>query len=289
MHDKHINRIFYCSALNSIINRLDQCEEKDLLQAHYSDIHQELLAKTDYIKQQRQKIKSFEREIIDIQGEFELDRADYLETIRRVQKDNNFFKQFYEKVTPILRRDGRMWNIDNIKSESTWNDDSKKWKIPDDMILHFKLPPAHSPIPSSRESLTSNGRESTSLTAPARLENPIDTPDFESRDDTTESDLDMALNYFRPKRAAELIHQSRSWKDMGQRNTGKNPFNISLSVEDNDPHIMNKTWYGGGSKNYYKSDNSYYKKAPNNPWNLNLSSKSYFMIKYGLHMILLLK
>lgn len=245
------------SALGNLLSRIEQTEERDLLQAHYTDIHQEIIAKTELLKQQRQKIRSLDREIVDLQGEFQLDRADYLETVRRLEKRNKFYEQFFEKISPILKRDGRVWNIDYIKSESAWNDDLKKWKIPDSLIMHVKLPPAtsHSPrAPSSSDSLKS--RENNALTAPARLECLNDS--YESDDSTDkQKDIDLALTYFRPKRIEKLIHQSRTWKDLSQQN---------LTVPKNayeDAHIMNKTWYAGG--NFYKQSS--------HPWNFNLNGK----------------
>lgn len=253
-----MNNCLFNSALGNLLNRIEQTEDRDLLQAHYTDIHQEILAKTELLKQQRQKIRSFEREIVDLQGEFQLDRADYLETVRRLEKRNKFYEQFLEKISPILKRDGRVWNIDYIKSESLWNDDLKKWKIPDSLIMHVKLPPAttHSPrAPSSTDS-TNSRENNTSLTAPARLECLNDS--FESDDGSEkEKDIDLALTYFRPKRVEKLIHQSRTWKDLSQQHLSqtKNAFDSA--------QIMNNTWYAGGN----------FLKKSNNPWNFNLNGK----------------
>lgn len=250
-------KYFFRSALGSLLGRLEQTEDRDLLQAHYTDIHHEIIAKTELLKQQRQKIRSLEREIVDLQGEFQLDRTDYLESVRRLEKRNKFYEQFFEKISPILKRDGRVWNIDYIKNESTWVDDLKKWKIPESLIMHVKLPPAtsHSPrAPSSTESLKSRDNN-TSLTAPARLECLTDS--FES-DDSSEKqkDIDLALTYFRPKRIEKLIHQSRTWKDLSQQ---------SLNVPKNNyDEIMNKTWYAGGN---------FFKKSNQHPWNMNLNGE----------------
>jgi hypothetical protein len=231
-----------------------------LLQTHYSDIHQEIVAKTELLKQQRQKIRSLEREIVDIQGEFQLDRADYLDTIRRMEKRNRFYEQFFEKISPILKRDGRVWNIDYIKSESAWNDDLKKWKIPDTLIMHVKLPPATPTKPNSTES-TKHSRENTSSnTAPARLECLNDS--YESSEEggvekEKQKDVDIALAYFRPKRIEKLIHDSRAWKSELTQKT------LSLPKHAFEDNCMNKTWFAGG--NFFKT--------PNNPWNLNLNGE----------------
>lgn len=44
------------SALANALNRLDQSEDRDILQGHYSSIQQELQVKTDALKSQRQKV-----------------------------------------------------------------------------------------------------------------------------------------------------------------------------------------------------------------------------------------
>lgn len=128
--------------LNELLKRIEQTEDRDLLKSHYTDIQQELIDKTENFKRQKQKIRSLEREITDLQSEFQLDRSDYLETIRRLEKNIKFYQQLIDKSLPILRKDGRFWDVDVIKSQSIWNDDLQKWKFPDDTLTKIKLPPA---------------------------------------------------------------------------------------------------------------------------------------------------
>lgn len=45
-----------------------------------------------------------EREIEDLQGEFELDRLDYLETIRKQDQQLKLYSQILEKIQPIIRK-----------------------------------------------------------------------------------------------------------------------------------------------------------------------------------------
>lgn len=85
---------------------------------------------------------ALEREVNDLQSEFQLDRADYLETIRRLEKNCQFYKQFVDLALPYLRKSGRYWDPEAIKCESTWNDDLNKWKLPEDSMIRLKLPPA---------------------------------------------------------------------------------------------------------------------------------------------------
>lgn len=151
-----------------------------------------------------------------------------------------------------------MWNIDYIKSESTWVDDLKKWKIPDSLIMHVKLPPATTLSPQAPSS-TESGKSrdtNTSLTAPARLE--CLNGSFESDDGSEkQKDVDLALTYFRPKRIEKLINQNRTWKELSQQglNLSKNPHE--------DSHIMNNTWYAGGN----------FLKKTQQPWNISLNGE----------------
>lgn len=78
----------------------------------------------------------------DLQSEFQLDRSDYLETIRRLEKNTQFYKQFVELALPYLRKSGRYWDPEAIKHESIWNDDLNKWKLPENSMIRLKLPPA---------------------------------------------------------------------------------------------------------------------------------------------------
>lgn len=46
-----------------------------------------------------------DREISDLQSEFENERTDYLETIRRQQRQIQLFNQILEKISPTLRKE----------------------------------------------------------------------------------------------------------------------------------------------------------------------------------------
>lgn len=150
------------SALAEALGRIEQSDDRDLLKDHYSDIHQELMAKTEAYRAQKKKVHSLECEISDLQSEFQLDRADYLETIRKLERNLKFHEQMLEKALPLIRKEGKFWDVEEIKRHSEWNDDLKKWKLPDDPFSKLCL------LPEIEEKRV--GRENTSLTAPGRLE-----------------------------------------------------------------------------------------------------------------------
>uniref|UniRef100_A0A182RJ75 Kinesin-like protein n=1 Tax=Anopheles funestus TaxID=62324 RepID=A0A182RJ75_ANOFN len=232
------------NALAQALGRIEQTADRDLLQGHYSDIQQELKVRYEQIRALRKRTKFFEQEVSDIQGEFQRERDDYLATIRLLEKKVLFYETVFQKAMPVLRKDGRYWNLECLEKESEWNDDLRKWRLPDDTLLRLRLPPAEtSPPPPPPPEDTSpgklNGRESqTSLTAPGRLERSTTMilaklPEFQRDPKTMALDEqnqrkgdflskstnsnpfpkieDVAMTYFRPRRAAELVYKS-GWR-----------------------------------------------------------------------------
>ncbi|XP_050100574.1 osmotic avoidance abnormal protein 3 [Anopheles aquasalis] len=231
------------NALAQALGKIEQTEDRDLLQGHYTDTQQELKKRYDQIRALRKRTKALEQEVSDIEGEFQRERDDYLATIRLLEKKILFYEAVFHKAMPVLRKDGRYWNLESLEKESEWSDDLRKWRLPDDALLRLRLPPAESPPPEEAPPGKGSGRESqTSLTAPGRLERsstmilaklpqfdrgthtlprPEDQPlpvpprkEFLSK--STNSNPfpkieDVALAYFRPRRAAELVYKS-GWR-----------------------------------------------------------------------------
>ena len=108
------------------------------------------------------KVKTLNSEISDLQTEFENDRSDYLDTIRKQDQQLILLQQILDKVQPTLRKEcnyryilieGRYLcmmyaccffcsNFEKIKNDAIWNDEQQRWKIPDLITERTKLPPA---------------------------------------------------------------------------------------------------------------------------------------------------
>lgn len=57
-------------------------------------------------------------ELSDIQSEFEQDRSDYLDTIRRQQRQIDLLQAIIDRIQPCIRRDSNYHNVDKIKKLS---------------------------------------------------------------------------------------------------------------------------------------------------------------------------
>ncbi|VDD93142.1 unnamed protein product [Enterobius vermicularis] len=131
-------KVFISAALN--------VHADDPLLHVYSSTQEKLEAVTALYKKQRSKVKSLEAEIDDLQREFELDRVDYLETIRKEEQQIKLLQQILDKIQTISRKDTNYANLDRIKRSASWNEDQGKWIIPEIVFLKTTLPRVSSGI-----------------------------------------------------------------------------------------------------------------------------------------------
>ena len=115
-------------------------EDGGIMVKVYDNLQDEIKAKNNVINQMEGKLKSAQSEIDDLQTEFERDREDYLETIRKQEQMIKLQQQILDKIQPCIRRDCNYYNIDKIRSESSWDEDAGKWNIPELVITKTTLP-----------------------------------------------------------------------------------------------------------------------------------------------------
>lgn len=184
------------NAISEALAKLDN--EDQLLVKAYGDITEDLRVRTLLLKRAKKKIQSLEQEINDLQSEFEADRTDYLETIRKQDQQIKLLSQIMDKIQPCLRKDCNYTNIDRVKSESVWDEDLQKWKLPDLVVTRTKLPPAQGGSQQDNEDHETNGIE---------VLDGSDLPEdklFQKLEKGTNESL--VANYFKPKRREQLLN-----------------------------------------------------------------------------------
>ncbi|XP_066144490.1 osmotic avoidance abnormal protein 3-like isoform X5 [Euwallacea fornicatus] len=130
------------SLIAHLLAKIDMDEDRQLLQNQYKDISHELNLKSEILRKYRYKVKMLEREINDIQSEFQQEREDYLETIRKQNRKLKLLSQINEKIATTLKKDCNYCDLDSVKDQAVWLEDSQKYKLPDLVIPRTKLPPA---------------------------------------------------------------------------------------------------------------------------------------------------
>ncbi|ERE82251.1 kinesin-like protein KIF17 [Cricetulus griseus] len=163
----------------------------------YDSIQEEVRAKSKLLEKMQRKLRAAEVEIKDLQSEFQLEKIDYLATIRRQERDSMLFQQLLEQVQPLIRRDCNYSNLEKIRRESSWDEENGFWKIPDPIIIKTSLPVAVSTGPQNK---------------PVRKTSAVDNGEpFMQEEDRyklmlSRSDSEnIASNYFRSKRASQIL------------------------------------------------------------------------------------
>ncbi|XP_025017743.1 osmotic avoidance abnormal protein 3-like isoform X1 [Tetranychus urticae] len=217
------------AAVSEALKKLD--DDDQLLLKAYGDITEELRARTALLKRAKRKISTLESEVKDLQSEFETERTDYLETIRRQDQQIKLLAQILDKIQPCVRKDCNYANIDKVKSESIWDEDLQKWRLPELLVTRTKLPPPPGSTPLIGSSfgqvgrIQPGGREKSLFSrsiSPGRSfssNNVDDMIDEEDKESLSEFRLlqkfekgaeeNIAANYFKPKRREELLNNVR--------------------------------------------------------------------------------
>ena len=86
--------------------------------------------------------QALQQEINDLKEEFESDRFDYLETIRKQEQQIKWYTAVIDRIHPCLRRDCNYVDLDRVKMQSTWDEEKEQWTLPKMTIDKTKLPPA---------------------------------------------------------------------------------------------------------------------------------------------------
>ncbi|KAM9408156.1 LOW QUALITY PROTEIN: kinesin-like protein KIF17 [Pholidichthys leucotaenia] len=115
-------------------------ESENVLLNVYNSIQEEVHAKNQMLVKVHGKLKAAKLEIRDLQAEFEVERTDYLAAIRRLEKEGQLLHSLLERMVPLVRRDCNYSNLDRLKKEAMWDEDSCTWRLPDVVVQKITLP-----------------------------------------------------------------------------------------------------------------------------------------------------
>ncbi|KAG7478455.1 hypothetical protein MATL_G00080820 [Megalops atlanticus] len=179
----------------------DSSEESDTVLLHvYDSIQEEVHAKSRLLESTQAKLKAARLEIRDLQAEFALERDDYLVTIRRLEREGQLLQGLLERVVPLIRRDCNYSNMDRVRREAVWDEDSATWRLPEVVVQKTALPAAVPPSSSSNQSRVAAHRSSVA-----------DGGDLSTEEDRYKEMLNrsdsehIASNYFKSRRANQLL------------------------------------------------------------------------------------
>nr|CAD2126001.1 unnamed protein product [Meloidogyne enterolobii] len=168
-------------------------DKEDPLLHVYQNTQEKLDALVKEYNKERLKVQSMEKELEDLSNEFELDRLDYLETIRRQDQQLKLFQQILEN-TAAIRKESNYANLERVKREAIWDEEGERWTLPELSIRQQALPNSVSPAISSEL----NGSGSDSI-ASKYSGSPIEDSESKLKKRLDESmDNDFVQKFFKP-------------------------------------------------------------------------------------------
>ncbi|VDP70621.1 unnamed protein product [Echinostoma caproni] len=117
-------------------------EDEGIMVGIYENIQDELRIKNKLLQREKQKNLAMKSELSDIQSEFEQDRSDYLDTIRRLQRQMDLLQAIIDRIQPCIRRDSNYHNVDKIKKLAKYDEERNEWILPQMTIERTQLPVA---------------------------------------------------------------------------------------------------------------------------------------------------
>ncbi|KAM6371409.1 kinesin-like protein KIF17 [Pluvialis apricaria] len=201
LREKHKRRKKYADERRmQLVAALQQSNEDSsdwVLLNVYDSIQEEVRAKSKLLEKMQEKLRAAETEIKDLQSEFELEKIDYLSTIRRLERDLMLFQQLLDQVQSLVRRDCNYSNLEKIKRESVWDEETGCWKIPEPVIQKTRLPAAVPALPQPHPARSSPAAERGHHTPEEdRYKLLLNRSDSET----------AATNYFGRRRASRILH-----------------------------------------------------------------------------------
>ncbi|KAE8594840.1 hypothetical protein XENTR_v10019817 [Xenopus tropicalis] len=171
----------------------EDSNERVLLRV-YESIQEELQAKSRLLDKLQDKLRASDTEIEDLLCEFERERKDYLAAIRRQEMELLLQQQILDQVQPLIRRDCNYSNLDRIRREAQWDEDSYRWRLPE-VVLHKTSLPSAPGLPQLKAKRTPGAETEDQLMEEDRYRLMLSRSDSEN----------IASNYFKSKRASQIL------------------------------------------------------------------------------------
>lgn len=86
------------------------------------------------------KLKAAKLEIRDLQVEFAAERDDYLASIRRLEREMQLLQGLLERMVTLVRRDCNYSNLERLRKEAMWDEESGMWRLPEVLVQKTALP-----------------------------------------------------------------------------------------------------------------------------------------------------
>lgn len=197
-------------------------DDEEFMLRVYDSVQEEVKFKSKLLEKEAEKVKFLENEVKDLHREFEEEREEYLDTIRKMEKQNKLLVKILQRIQPIISHDCNYYNLDRIQSLATWNEEKEEWSLPELKREKLSLPSMsnggdisshHLNSATSTDSSVQNGRYHNQMNHEPELDR--------YRLKLENSNYNESKNYFKNKRQAELLNQTHDLRQNLTINNGR--------------------------------------------------------------------
>ncbi len=115
-------------------------DDEEFMLSVYDSVQEEVKFKTKMLDKEKEQVKFLKNEVSDLQREFEKEREEYLDTIRKQERQLKLLFKITQKLQPIIPHDSSYYNLDKIQAAAIWNEELQDWILPDLKRERLALP-----------------------------------------------------------------------------------------------------------------------------------------------------
>lgn len=125
----------------------------------YDSVQEEVQYKTKELEKEKNRVQFLQNEVKDLQREFEREREEYLDTIRKQEKQLKLVVKLSQKIQSFIPNDCNYYNLDRIQTMCVWNEEWQDWQVPEVKREKLSLPSMNSnqPVANSHNEYSYNG------------------------------------------------------------------------------------------------------------------------------------
>ena len=196
-----------------LADALKNGDDEEFMLRVYDSVQEEVKYKSKLFEKEAQKVSFLENEVKDLQREFEQEREEYLDTIRKQEKQNKLLTKLLQKVQPLITHDCNYYNLDRIQSLSVWNEELQEWVLPELKREKLSLPSmangTDSEISLPVRKLNQQQQQQQQYKQQQQQQEEVQNEEPDRyRMKLENSNYNESVNYFKNKRQAELLNQT---------------------------------------------------------------------------------
>ncbi|CAF0773762.1 unnamed protein product [Brachionus calyciflorus] len=202
----------------------------------YDSVQEEVQYKTKLLEKEKEKSKFLQNEVEDLQKEFEKEREEYLDMIRKQERQIKLLNKLNQKIQPLIPNDSNYFNLDKIQMMAIWNEEIQDWIVPELKREKLSLPSMgqtdndidlingqYEYLDASNSSLNSYSKvPSQQVLLQARRQDSYNhfaqtvEPEIDRYRIKLENSQFDGSSYFKNKRQSELLSQTQDLKNNGR-------------------------------------------------------------------------